>query len=499
MGYGTGAIMAVPGEDQRDWDFARAHGLPIIETVQRPTGWTGEAYTGDGAKINSGFLDGLAVAEAKRRAIDWLVERGLGTGKVNYRLRDWGISRQRYWGAPIPIVYCPKDGTVAERPERLPVVLPQDVQITGKGGSPIADVPGFVNTTCPRCGGPARRETDTMDTFVDSSWYFLRFCSPRHLGGLADADAVHYWMPVDQYTGGIEHAILHLLYARFYTKVLRDLGYFKLDEPFQNLFTQGMVVKDGAKMSKSKGNVVSPDDFIMTYGADTGRVFELFMAPPEKDLEWSDQGVEGAFRFLNRVWRFFQANRVALGGAPARPADLSAPGRAFRRTVHETIQRVTADIDEFHFNTAISALHELVNAMHAFAQESLDRAAAEERASLLAESIDTLVRLLAPFAPHLAEELWEQLGRRESVFRAPWPAADPTALEREVVQVVVQVDGRVRTRLAVSPEIAEDRLRTEALADEKVRPWLHSREVARVVVVPGRLVNIVTRGHGNPA
>jgi leucyl-tRNA synthetase len=306
-------------------------------------------------------------------------------------------------------------------------------------------------------------------------------------------------MPVDQYTGGIEHAILHLLYARFYTKVLRDLGHFKLDEPFLNLFTQGMVVKDGAKMSKSKGNVVSPDDFIQAYGADTGRVFELFMAPPEKDLEWSDQGVEGAFRFLNRVWRFFQANRPAFAAARPRPGDLSGPGRAFRRTVHETIRRVTADIDAFHFNTAISALHELVNATHAYATESLDRAASEERAGLLAEAIDTLVRLLAPFAPHLAEELWEQLGRRDSVFRASWPVAETAALEREAVQVVVQVDGRVRTRLVVPPEIAEDRLRNEALADEKVRPWLRAREVARVVVVPGRLVNIVTRGTGGPA
>ena len=345
MGYGTGAIMAVPGEDQRDWDFAKAHDLPIVETVQRPPGWTGEAYTGDGVKINSGFLDGLTIAEAKRKAIDWLAERNLGVGKVNYRLRDWGISRQRYWGAPIPIVYCPKCGTVAERPERLPVVLPQDVQITGKGGSPIADVPGFVNTTCPRCGGPARRETDTMDTFVDSSWYFLRFCSPRHLGGLAEADAVHYWMPVDQYTGGIEHAILHLLYARFYTKVLRDLGYFKLDEPFRNLFTQGMVVKDGAKMSKSKGNVVSPDDFIGTYGGDTGRVFELFMAPPEKDLEWSDQGVEGAFRFLNRVWRFFQANR-AVARADRAPVSPTSPQRgapsAGRSTRRSSASRPTS-------------------------------------------------------------------------------------------------------------------------------------------------------------
>ncbi len=494
MGYGTGAIMAVPGEDQRDWDFAVAHGLPIIETVRRPEGWTGEAYTGDGVKINSGFLDGLTVAQAKRRAIDWLVAQGIGEAKVNYRLRDWGISRQRYWGAPIPIVYCPRCGTVPERPENLPVVLPEDVQITGKGGSPLADVPAFVNAPCPRCGGPGRRETDTMDTFVESSWYFLRFCSPRHPGGLAEPGAVHYWMPVDQYTGGIEHAILHLLYARFYTKVLRDLGYFKLDEPFRNLFTQGMVIKDGAKMSKSKGNVVSPDDFVATYGADTGRVFELFMAPPEKDLEWSDQGVEGAFRFLNRVWRFFQAHRADVAAAPPRPAALSPAGRAFRRTVHETVRRVTTDIEEFRFNTAISALHELVNAMHAFAAESLDRTPGGERASLLGEAIEVLVLLLAPFAPHLAEELWAQLGHAESVFRATWPSADPGALEREAVQVVVQVDGRVRTRILVPPEIEEERLRREALADAKVRPWLAAREVDRVVVVPGRLVNIVTRG-----
>ena len=271
MAYGTGAIMAVPGEDQRDWDFATANDLPIIETVKRPDGWTGEAYTGDGVKINSGFLNGLTIAEAKRKAIDWLVERGLGEARVNYRLRDWGISRQRYWGAPIPIVYCPTCGTVPEKPENLPVVLPRNVQITGKGGSPLADLPAFVNTPCPRCGGPGRRETDTMDTFVESSWYFLRYCSPKFEAGMADPAAVHYWMPVDQYIGGIEHAILHLLYARFYTKVVRDLGLFKVDEPFQRLFTQGMVIKDGAKMSKSKGNVVSPDDFIANYGADTAR------------------------------------------------------------------------------------------------------------------------------------------------------------------------------------------------------------------------------------
>ncbi len=495
MSYGTGAIMAVPGEDQRDWDFAKVHDLSIIETVKRPAGWTGEAYTGDGIKINSGFLDGLTVPDAKRHAIDWLVEKGLGQARVNYRLRDWGISRQRYWGAPIPIVYCRRCGTVPEKIENLPVVLPRNVQITGKGGSPLADVPAFVNAPCPRCGGPGRRELDTMDTFVESSWYFLRYCSPKYEGGMADPAAVHYWMPVDQYIGGIEHAILHLLYARFYTKVLRDLGLFKVDEPFQRLLTQGMVIKDGAKMSKSKGNVVSPDDFIAMYGADTARLFELFAAPPEKDLEWSDQGVEGAFRFLNRVWRFVQAHRETFLEPPGSPRPLlSEQGRAFRRTIHEAIQRVTTDIEEFHFNTAISALHELVNALHGFAGESLDRMSGEERRWLLGEAVETLLRLLAPFAPHVIEEMWSQLGHPESIFRESWPTADAAALERDAVLIVVQVDGRVRARLAVPPGIAEETLRAQTLADGRVRPWLQTRDVERVVVVPGRLVNIVTRG-----
>ncbi len=496
MGYGTGAIMAVPGEDQRDWDFAKAHDLPIVETVERPRGFDGEAYAGDGVKINSGFLNGLSIPEAKRRVVDWLVARGLGDAKVNYRLRDWGISRQRYWGAPIPIVYCAICGMVPERPENLPVVLPRDVQITGKGGSPLADVPGFVNTRCPRCGGPGRRETDTMDTFVESSWYFLRYCSAKYTGGMVDPAAAGYWMPVDQYIGGIEHAILHLLYARFYTKVLRDMGLVKVDEPFENLLTQGMVIKDGAKMSKSRGNVVDPDELIATYGADTARLFSLFAAPPEKDLDWSEQGVEGAFRFLNRVWRFVEAHGDALRETPPREAGtLSELGRAFRRTIHATIQRVTNDIeDRFHFNTAISAIHELVNALYAFAGESEDRVAQEERRVLLREAVETALLLLAPFAPHLAEELWAQLGHRESLFREPWPTADARALERESVQVVVQVDGRVRTRLTVRPDTGEESLRSQALADGRVKPWLRAREVERVVVVPGRLVNIVTRG-----
>jgi len=494
MGYGTGAIMAVPGEDQRDWDFATQHGLPIIETVKRPPGWVGQAYAGDGVKVNSGFLDGLTVAEAKRRAIDWLVERGLGEGKVNYRLRDWGISRQRYWGAPIPVLYCEACGMVPEREENLPVVLPRDVQISGKGGSPLADVATFVHARCPQCGGRARRETDTMDTFVESSWYFLRYCSPDHDGGMFDPAAADYWMPVDQYIGGIEHAVLHLLYARFYTKVLRDLGLTKVDEPFTALLSQGMVIKDGAKMSKSKGNVVDPDEQIRKYGADTARLFSLFAAPPEKDLDWNDHGVEGAFRFLNRVWRFVTGHADDVRAAAPAAAPQSSDGRALRRTVHETIARVTDDIErDFHFNTAVSAIMELVNALHAFESSSLDRVPAEERRALLREAVETLLLLLAPFCPHIAEELWERTGHRDSVFMHPWPEADPQALTREEITVVVQVDGKVRSRLTVDANAGEADVQRRALADDRVRPWLDARTVERVVVVPKRLVNIVTR------
>ena len=500
MGYGTGAIMAVPGEDQRDWDFAKQHDLPIIPTVKRPEGWQEtEAYTGDGVKINSGFLDGLPVTEAKRKAIDWLVAKGLGESKVNYRLRDWGISRQRYWGAPIPVLYCPKDGMVPEREDRLPVVLPEDVQISGKGGSPLAEVAQFVNARCPRCDGPAKRETDTMDTFVESSWYFLRYCSPRYEGGMFEERAAAYWMPVDQYIGGIEHAVLHLLYARFYTKVLRDMGLTAADEPFRALLSQGMVIKDGAKMSKSKGNVVDPDELIRRYGADTARLFSLFAAPPEKDLDWNDRGVEGASRFLNRVWRFVQGHLAELraparAAAPGEAAEYSDAGRAFRRTIHETITRVTEDIDkDFHFNTAISAVMELVNALHDFDRDSMDTVGAAERQRLLREAVETMLLLLGPVTPHIAEELWSAIGHGESLFRHPWPVADPAALRRDEVVIIVQVDGRVRSRLTVDVAAAEREIQDRALADEKVRPWLDGRQVAKVVVVPGRLVNVVTR------
>jgi leucyl-tRNA synthetase len=494
-GYGTGAIMAVPGEDQRDWDFAKQYGLPIVETVRRPDGWVGEAYGGDGVKINSGFLDGLTVAEAKRKAIDRLVARGLGEAKVNYRLRDWGISRQRYWGAPIPVLYCTACGLVAEAEENLPVVLPRDVQISGKGGSPLADAAHFVNARCPKCGGPARRETDTMDTFVESSWYFLRYCSPHYEAGMFERQAAEYWMPVDQYIGGIEHAVLHLLYARFYTKVLRDLGLVKVDEPFTALLSQGMVIKDGAKMSKSKGNVVDPDELIHAFGADTARLFSLFAAPPEKDLEWNEHGVEGASRFLNRVWRFVLAHADELragGGPPLHPS--SEDGRAFRRTIHETIRRVTDDLEhDFHFNTAISAIMELINALYAYEAASLDRVPGGERARLLREAVESALLLLGPFCPHIAEELWSQLGRPESLFTQTWPSADAEALRRKEVTVVVQVDGKVRGRMTVDVDSGEERIRELALGDEKVRAWVASRRIEKIVVVPNRLVNIVTR------
>ena len=494
MGYGTGAIMAVPGEDQRDWDFARQHDLPILETVRRPDGWDGEAYAGDGIKINSGFLDGLTVADAKRKAIDWIVERGIGVAKVNYRLRDWGISRQRYWGAPIPVLYCEQCGMVPEAEEKLPVLLPRDVQLSGKGGSPLSDVASFVNATCPKCGGKARRETDTMDTFVESSWYFLRYCSPRYDKGMFERTAAEYWMPVDQYIGGIEHAVLHLLYARFYTKVLRDLGMVKVDEPFTALLSQGMVIKDGAKMSKSKGNVVDPDELIHSFGADTARLFSLFAAPPEKDLDWNEHGVEGASRFLNRVWRFVLAHLDALRAAPRRAAPTTDDGRAFRRTIHETIRRVTDDIEhDFHFNTAISAVMELVNAIYAFESAAADRMPAGERVALLREAVETVLLLLGPIAPHVTEELWSQLGHGESLFEQAWPTPDPAALVRKEVTLVVQVDGKVRSRLQVDVDAPEDRIQRLALQDDKVQPWVRARAVERVVVVANRLVNIVTR------
>jgi leucyl-tRNA synthetase len=494
MIYGTGAIMAVPGEDQRDWDFANTHGLKIIETVSRPANWTGGAYTGEGIKINSGFLDGLTVADAKRRAVDWLVERGLGEARVNYRLRDWGISRQRYWGAPIPVIYCNACGMVPEKEENLPVVLPHDVQISGKGGSPLSGHAAFVSATCPLCGGQAQRETDTMDTFVESSWYFLRYCSPHFEGGIVERDAAAYWMPVDQYIGGIEHAVLHLLYARFYTKVLRDLGLVKVDEPFNALLSQGMVVKDGAKMSKSKGNVVSDDVIRDKFGADTGRLFELFAGPPEKDLEWSDQGVEGAYRFLTRLWRFTFQHRQALIAARSDFSQNDLPGdlRNLYRLIHRTIKKVTEDIESrFHFNTAIAAIMELFNALTASVQ-------GESKLGIgmpvIKAGLETIITMLYPFVPHIASELWESLDHRGSLDTVTWPKYSKEALEEEQLLIVVQVNGKVRGRITVAAELDLKEIESEALKDQRVRGFLDGKKVQKVIHVPRRLVNIVVEG-----
>ena len=494
MTYGTGAIMAVPGEDQRDWDFAKTHGLEIIETVNRPASWNGEAYSGDGIKINSGFLNGLTVADAKRRAIDWLAERGVGEARVNYRLRDWGISRQRYWGAPIPVLYCSACGMVPEKEENLPVVLPHDVQISGKGGSPLSGHAAFVSATCPRCGGPARRETDTMDTFVESSWYFLRYCSPHFEGGIVERDAAAYWMPVDQYIGGIEHAVLHLLYARFYTKVLRDLGLVKVDEPFKALLSQGMVVKDGAKMSKSKGNVVSDDVIRDKFGADTGRLFELFAGPPEKDLEWSDQGVEGAYRFLIRLWRFTFQHRDALiaAGADFSQNDLPGDLRNLYRLIHRTIKKVTEDIESrFHFNTAIAAIMELFNALSASVQDETKLGIGTP---VIKAGLETIITMLYPFVPHIASELWESLEHRGSLDAVTWPKYSKEALEEEQLLIVVQVNGKVRGRITVAAEVDPKEIESEALQDQKVKSFLDGKKIQKVIHVPRRLVNIVLEG-----
>ncbi|HEY7321450.1 MAG TPA: leucine--tRNA ligase [Candidatus Binatia bacterium] len=494
MGYGTGAIMAVPGEDQRDWDFAKTHGLDIIETVRRPSNWTGEAYTGDGIKINSGFLDGLTVATAKRQAIDWLIARRLGEARVNYRLRDWGISRQRYWGAPIPVIYCDACGMMPEKEENLPVVLPHDIEISGKGGSPLASHAAFVSTRCPGCGGHARRETDTMDTFVESSWYFLRYCSPNFNAAIVESDAAAYWMPVDQYIGGIEHAVLHLLYARFYTKVLRDLGLVKVDEPFNALLSQGMVVKDGAKMSKSKGNVVSDDLIRDKYGADTGRLFELFAGPPEKDLEWSDQGVEGAYRFLARLWRFIfqQRQTLIVTRSDFLQSDLPGDLRDLYRLIHRTIKKVTEDIESrFHFNTAIAAIMELFNALSAKAQ---GESRLEMAMPVVKAGLERIIIMLYPFVPHVTSELWEALGHRDPLHTATWPQYSETALEEEKLLIVVQVNGKVRGKITVSADMEQSRIESQALQDHKVRTFLDGKTVQKVIHVPRKLVNIVVEG-----
>jgi leucyl-tRNA synthetase len=513
--YGTGAIMSVPAHDQRDFDFARKYGLPI-KAVIMPEGENAgavpltanasgraeelplqEAYEDDGVLINSGNFSGLNSGEARDAIAKYLADKGLGSRVVNYKLRDWGISRQRYWGTPIPVVYCDSCGIVAVPEKDLPVILPEDVRFTGKGGSPLLESPSFLDTSCPACGGKARRETDTMDTFVDSSWYFIRYCFSKDDPALDSklksmSPELGYWTPVDQYIGGVEHAVLHLLYSRFFTRVVRDLGIIGQSEPFVNLLTQGMVIKDGAKMSKSKGNVVDPDYLIERYGSDTSRLFSLFAAPPERDLDWSDKGVEGAYRFLSRVWNVVYKNLDALKGRVSNSSgagnvsELTEDGRSLVRKTHQTIKKVTADIEkEYHFNTAISALMELVNEMTAFDPRD------DKGREVLRVAVEKTLLLLAPFTPHMAEELWEAIGNKPFISQRGWPAWDEELAREEEIELVIQVNGKVRGKLMIPVGLSEEEIEKLALGDRRTAEFVGQKSIRKVIVVKGRLVNIV--------
>ena len=506
MGYGTGAIMAVPAEDERDWAFATLHGLPIVRTVQPPEDWDangGGAYTGDGVKINSGFLDGLDIATAKARAIDWLEEQGIGERKVNYRLRDWLVSRQRFWGCPIPAVYCEEHGVVPVPEDQLPIVAPDDVEFLPTGQSPLAFHEGFLHTTCPVCGGPARRETDTMDTFVDSSWYFLRFCDPWSTDRPFDPEAARHFMPVDQYIGGIEHAILHLLYARFFTRALIDVGLAPgIDrEPFKHYLAQGMIRMDGTKMSKSKGNLIAPEHYYETVGADGLRLFHLFVGPPFDDMDWSEQTeqvIEGCGRFLDRLWR------TCLSEPQLRTGEQTDEDRSVRRAVHRTIADVTKDLERWSYNTAVAHCMELLNLLQRYARGSDSgdsgngsppgrRCRWHRRArDVWNEALDCLLSLLAPLSPHVTAELWERRHPGEpSVHLQHWPTPDPELVRQETVTMVVQVNGKVRDRIEVDAGISEADAQAVALASAKVSEALKGATPTRVVSRPPRLVNVV--------
>ncbi|HHT46275.1 MAG TPA: leucine--tRNA ligase [Firmicutes bacterium] len=501
MSYGTGAVMGVPAHDQRDFLFAQKYNLDIRVVVNSPdkdltASPLTEAYEGSGVLVNSGKFDGIPNEDAIKAITDWLSEQGKGSYQVRYRLRDWLISRQRYWGTPIPIVYCDNCGPVAVPEEDLPVTLPTGLNIAGRR-SPLVDNADFLHTQCPQCGGGARRETDTMDTFFCSSWYFMRYADPKQDKAPFSKEKVDYWLPVDQYIGGIEHAVLHLLYSRFFAKFLYDQGMVEFQEPFQRLLAQGMVYKDGAKMSKSRGNVVTPDEIIDRYGADTGRLFILFAAPPEKDLDWSDRGVEGCHRFLRRVWRLFITNLDLFeDNGQNKPADmppLEKEEKGLLRAMHAAIKKVTGDIEErFNFNTAISAIMELVNAAYGY----LNDTSPERRESfspLLRRVMETIIILLAPFAPHISEELWHRCGHEDSVHLQKWPDFDPRALAVEEAEVVIQVNGKVRGRILIPVDSSEDELLERARSNERVRPYLEGKEIVKTITVPGKLVNIVVR------
>jgi leucyl-tRNA synthetase len=488
MEYGTGAIMAVPAHDQRDFEFAKAHNLPI-KAVIRPASHEldaatmTEAYVEDGIQVNSSEFNGIFNREGLLKIAEWMEQRQVGKRVVNFRLRDWLISRQRYWGCPIPMVYCDTCGLVPVNENDLPVKLPLDLPY--QPADMLKNSADFVNVKCPKCGKPARRETDTMDTFIDSSWYYLRYVSPRDHKHIFDPEAIKYWMPVDQYIGGIEHAILHLLYSRFFTKFLHDQKLLSFDEPFKALFTQGMVLKDGQVMSKSKGNTVTADEMMTRYGADTTRGFVLFAAPPEKELEWNDQGIEGIHRFLKRMWAFYRKHVEAMKTAPATvPAELSAEDRTLRRKLHQTVGRVTEDLNnDFKFNTAIAAMMELTNDLTTLPETV--------QPAVLREVGEVFAKLCAPFFPHLAEELWEALGHKPSVFQQIWPKADSGVAAEDVVTVVVQVNGKLRSKLEVPAATTKETLESLALADPKVQAAAEGRGPKKVIVVPGKLVNVV--------
>ena len=474
--YGTGAVMAVPAHDERDGEFASKYNLNAIEVINE-----------DNIMINSGEFDGMEASKAFNAIIAKLEEMKIGKKTVNYRLRDWLLSRQRYWGCPIPVVYCDECGLVPEKKENLPVLLPTDIEFTGKGESPLTTSKAFMNATCPCCGKPARREVDTMDTFVDSSWYFLRYIDAQNTKEPFSKDVVDKWMPVDQYIGGVEHAIMHLLYARFFVKAFNEMGMVDFKEPFKNLLTQGMVLKDGSKMSKSKGNVVSPLEIIDEYGADTARLFVLFAAPPERDLEWSDQGVEGCFRFLNRVYRLVD-ELADITKSEATLGELTKEDKAMRFTINATLKKVTEDLNEkFGFNTAISALMELINEMYKYKELE------NRNDAVIKEAIETIVTILAPFAPHIGEELWTMIGKDGSIFDISWPSYDESALVKDEVEVVVQVNGKVRGKLSVASNISREEMQEAAMNDEKIKTLVEGKTIVKVIAVPKKLVNIVVK------
>ncbi|MGE5676233.1 MAG: leucine--tRNA ligase [Mycobacterium leprae] len=522
MEYGTGAVMGVPAHDQRDFEFAGKYGIPVKVVIQNDdctlkAEEMTAAYVEPGTMVNSGPFDGTLNLDGIGKVAKYAEEKGFGQKTVNYRLRDWLISRQRAWGSPIPVVHCEKCGTQPVPEEQLPVRIPDDLDFTGHGASPLARHEGFLSTTCPHCGGPARRETDTMDTFVDSSFYFLRYTDANNSEAPWSAAKADYWMPVDQYVGGIEHAVLHLLYSRFFTKVLRDLGLVKADEPFSALLTQGMVIKDGSKMSKSKGNIVSPEEMIARYGADSCRLFIMFASPVERDLDWSDTGIEGSYRFINRFYRMVTGaipaiqharsllpveigNMAAMMGALTAgelaaglaKANLNPADKELRRVIHSTVKRITTDLqDRFSFNTAISGLMEMTNAIYAYRERIPE---AEQNTLVVTEAIQKAVLIVAPFCPHLAEECWSRMGNQGSVHLEAWPAYDEEVAKADMVEIVVQINGKVRERLEVPAGISAAEMEQIALTADKVQGLLGGKQVLKVIPVPGKLVNIVVKG-----